>query len=81
MYVWPKWSDVRGYRTPQQWTEFPQVKGDHFETISLDANGAISAPAPIVGVPVPGVFTDINGALRAVDKPWTPGAVLVEEQR
>lgn len=30
MYVWPSWSDRRGYLDPSEWTRDPKVKGDLF---------------------------------------------------
>lgn len=31
MYVWPKWSDERGYLDAKEWSSQPQVKNDRFE--------------------------------------------------
>jgi hypothetical protein len=31
MYVWPSWSDPRGYLDEKEWAACPQVRGDRFE--------------------------------------------------
>ncbi len=35
MYVWPSWSDKRGYLTPEEWNAFNVVQGDRFENLPL----------------------------------------------
>lgn len=37
MYVWPRWSDRRGYLDPTEWNALPTVRNDRFETLPLDA--------------------------------------------
>jgi PKD repeat protein len=39
-YLWPKWSASEGYRTPDEWAAFPQVKGDVYENTTLDDRNA-----------------------------------------
>ncbi|HMO25479.1 MAG TPA: right-handed parallel beta-helix repeat-containing protein, partial [Tepidisphaeraceae bacterium] len=37
MYVWPKWSDRRGYLDAAEWNAMEVVRNDRFETLPLDA--------------------------------------------
>jgi hypothetical protein len=35
-YVWPKWSDERGYLTMEKWREFAMVRDEVCESVSVD---------------------------------------------
>lgn len=35
-YVWPTWSDQRGYLDPDEWRRLPPVRGDRFLDLPLD---------------------------------------------
>jgi hypothetical protein len=35
-YVWPSWSDQKGYLDPDEWTAMQPVKGDRFIDLPLD---------------------------------------------
>jgi PKD repeat protein len=78
MYVWPAWSDKKGYLTPQQWFAFPQVQGDVFETVTLDDAGAPPADSGATRCAsfVPGAWRDLTGRPRDRERP-TAGAVEV----
>ena len=37
-YVWPKWSDAEGYRTPEEWTALG-AKNERYENVELNSLG------------------------------------------
>jgi hypothetical protein len=77
MYIWPSWSDRRGYITPAVWNKLPGVSGDIFANTKVTANltpvaGSLAATA---GVPVAGVFDNLAGLLRPLKGKWSAGAM------
>jgi hypothetical protein len=73
-YVWPSWSDSRGYLTIQQWDAYSQVSGDQMQTITVDSRNAPEGGLDSVSS-VPGVFTDFHGQPRSINGSTTVGAV------
>jgi hypothetical protein len=73
-YVWPNWSDSRGYLTIQQWDAYSQVSGDQMQAITVDGRNAPQGGLDTVSS-VPGVFTDFYGRARSLNGSTTVGAV------
>lgn len=76
-YIWPKWSDSRGFQTPAEWDAFAQVKDEEYENTRTSAGlmplrGTIASTA---GDAVKGVFTDFYGRTRPLNGRVTAGAV------
>ncbi|HTL28569.1 MAG TPA: PKD domain-containing protein, partial [Tepidisphaeraceae bacterium] len=62
-YIWPSWSDARGYQTPTEWNAWSQVGSDIFSKVTLSGYTPSSA-ASSAGTWTPGVFYDYYGKLR-----------------
>ena len=76
-YVWPKWSDSRGFKDVKEWEAYDQVKDESYENPSynsllMPARGTVAATA---GEAVDGVFTDFYGRKRPTSGQVTAGAV------
>jgi hypothetical protein len=68
-YVWPIWSDARGYKTPAEWNGMSQVGTDTFSSVSISGTSyapSTSSPVASAGAAVAGVFTDFYGNTRAI---------------
>jgi PKD repeat protein len=79
-YVWPTWSDSRGYKTQSEWESYAQVGKDYYSDVSFNSTTyapSSSSVAANVGIVWAGVFTDMNGKLRSNNGSWTAGAVEV----
>ena len=78
-YVWPSWSDQRGFLTPQEWNSQPQVGDDYFQDVTLDGRftPAAGSMADGHGAAVAGVFSDMYNTNRPTSGSWTDGAVQV----
>ena len=76
-YVWPDWSDARGYRTPEEWDALPGVSDERYANVALAAAFAPRAGSAADGAaePTAGVFTDRLGNPRPAAGRWTAGAV------
>ncbi len=68
---------TEGFLTPAEWNALRVVVNDSFENVKLDGGQKPTTTDAAVGggVPLAGVFTDINGKYRDPGKPWTVGAV------
>ncbi len=75
-YVWPSWSDSRGYLTVDKWNAYSQVSGDKMQTLTLDSRYAPQGGFGSVSS-VPGVFVDFYGNARSPGQLTTAGAVVV----
>ena len=76
-YVWPYWSDARGYQTEAEWDRFAVVSDESYDNSSLDGDlrprgGTVASDAAAV---VKGVFTDFFGRTRPTGGGWSAGAV------
>jgi len=77
-YVWPYWSDARGYQTAAEWDRFGVVSGESYNNSPLDGDlrprsGTVASDA---GVAVKGVFTDMFGRSRpGSGGSWSAGAL------
>jgi hypothetical protein len=76
-YVWPYWSDARGYQTQAEWDKFGVVSDESYSNSSLDGDlrprgGTVASDA---GVVLKGVFTDMFGRTRQSGGSWSAGAV------
>jgi PKD repeat protein len=76
-YVWPSWSDSRGFKDVEEWDDYAQVKNEQYENTALASNlaprsGTIAAKA---GVAVKGVFADFYGRTRPRSGAVSAGAV------
>lgn len=76
-YIWPKWSDSRGFQTVAEWDAFAQVKDERYENTRMSAGlmplrGTIASTA---GDAVKGVLTDFYGRTRPINGKVTAGAV------
>jgi PKD repeat protein len=78
-YVWPIWSDPRGYLSPREWDALRNVSDERYAAVALSENftprnggggGAQGAAEPVAGV-----FTDFLGNPRPASGAWTAGAV------
>jgi hypothetical protein len=76
-YVWPYWSDERGYQTYAEWDRWAQVSDERFNNSALDSDlrpraGTVAASA---GEATKGVYTDFFGRTRPSGSTWSAGAV------
>ena len=76
-YVWPYWSDARGYQTYAEWDKWAVVSDEKYDNSSLDSDlrprrGTVASTA---GEKVKGVFTDFFGRTRPSSGSWSAGAV------
>jgi PKD repeat protein len=75
-YVWPYWSDSRGYQTYAEWDKWGVVSDERYDNSSLDGDlrprkGTVAATA---GEAIKGVYTDFFGRTRS-GSTWSAGAV------
>jgi hypothetical protein len=77
-YIWPNWSDARGYQTAAEWNAHAQVGTDYFVDTSMNgwspSSGSIAANN---GIGVDGVFYDYNGKPRPASGATSVGAIEV----
>jgi len=78
-YVWPEWSDSRGFKDAKEWDSYTQVENELYENPSMSSSltpgsGTVAASA---GDAVAGVFTDFYGRARPLNGRVTVGAVQV----
>ena len=82
-YIWPSWSDSRGYQTPTEWNNLSQVGSDSFPSVSsLSLSSSTFAPssssvAANAGAAAAGVFVDFDGDPRPTSGSISAGAVEV----
>jgi len=76
-YVWPNWSNAKGYKTAGEWNAYSAVGTDHFSDVSIGSGYTPSSgsTAASAGQFFGGVFADLNGKSRPNSGPWTAGAV------
>ena len=78
-YVWPYWSDARGYQTEAEWDKFGVVSDERYDNSGLDSDlrprrGTVAAGT---GTVVKGVFTDMLGRARPSSGSWSAGALQI----
>ena len=73
-WVWPSYTGQAGYKTPTEWAAYPQVSGDRFVNVALDAMYRPASTAA-VGAPVGAVLVDLYGKVRPLGAAWAAGAV------
>jgi hypothetical protein len=76
-YVWPYWSDSRGYQTYAEWDKWAVVSDERNDNSALDGDlrprkGTVAATA---GEVIKGVYTDFFGRTRPAGSTWSAGAV------
>jgi hypothetical protein len=71
-------SAINGYLTAAAWNAEPQVGTDYFTDTPINMTNYTpdaGSLATYVGVPVPGVFTNLDGTPRSRTGSWSAGAV------
>lgn len=78
-YVWPYWSDARGYQTYAEWDKWAVVSDERYENGALDGDlrPRRGTTASTAGEVLKGVFTDFFGRTRRGSGSWSAGAVEV----
>lgn len=76
-YVWPSWSDSRGYKNTTQWNNYSQVDKEEYARTQLGSDFAPgnSSTAARHARLLPGVHVDYYGRSRPETGAWTAGAV------
>jgi hypothetical protein len=77
-YMWPNWSDSRGYLSAQEWNSRSQVGTDIFADVTMHGNTpSENSPAAHGGMHEDGVLFDFYGKKRPEDGSISVGAVEV----